>query len=60
MKFWMFDALKEGFLGSAEVAAGLSNNFGQSADPRVRRAGTLKKNGSKRTVYSKNSLVKVF
>ena len=26
--------------------------------PRVRRAGILKKNGSKRTVYSKNSLVK--
>ena len=30
----------------------------ESADPRVRRAGMLRKNGFKRTVYSKNSLVK--
>ena len=30
----------------------------ESADPLVRRAGALRKNGSKRTVYSKNSLVK--
>ena len=31
----------------------------ESADPWVRRAGTLGKNSSKRTVYFKNSLVKV-
>ena len=32
----------------------------QSADPRVRRAGVLKKKGSKRTVYSKNSPLKYY
>ncbi len=39
--------------GSAEVAAGQSVRR-----PQVRRAGVLRKNGSKRIVYSKNSLVK--
>ena len=51
--FWYLIRSKSGFWGRRKWP-----QASRIRRPQVRRAGVLRKNGSKRTVYSKNSIVK--